>query len=87
MSNESESQTADDGGEYAGPVDARDVCGEAYQAVGFLVDRLGYWSMSADDPRQIQITKLLDNLEAASGDEPIPHMDLLPFGWDVADNE
>ena len=55
-------------------------CAEAYQAVKFLADVLGYWEMAADDPRQAQITKLLDNLLAASEGAPRPHHDLLPFG-------
>ena len=60
------------------------VCAEAYQAVGFLAHVLGYWDMAADDPRQHQLTKLLDNLVAAANEEPIPHADLLPFGWEVS---
>jgi vesicle coat complex subunit len=56
-------------------------CAEAYEAVGFLVDCLGYWNMSADDPRHEQITKLLDNLFAAADGEKRPYDDLLPFGW------
>jgi hypothetical protein len=52
-----------------------------YQAVGFLADLLGYWQMKPDEPGQHQITKLLDNLAAAAAGEPVPHADLLPFGW------
>lgn len=59
----------------------REDCSEAYQAAGFLARCLGYWDMAEDDPRQAQITKLLDNLAAASEGEPRPHPDLLPFGW------
>lgn len=59
---------------------AMEVCAEAYQAVGFLANVLGYWEMDEDDPRQHQITKLLDNLLAAAEERPIPHVDLLPFG-------
>lgn len=59
----------------------REDCAQAYQAVGFLADRLGYWDMAENDPRQAQITKLLDNLLAASEGNARPHDDLLPFGW------
>lgn len=61
--------------------DARKVCSEAYQAVGFMADQLGYGTMVKGDPRAVQITKLLDNLCAAAAGVPIPHADLLPFGW------
>lgn len=66
---------------------AQAVCAEAYQAVGFLAHVLGYWEMAEDDPRQIQITKLLDNLVAGAEGNSVPHTDLLPFGWKVNDNE
>jgi len=61
----------------------REDCAEAYQAVGFLANCLGYWEMAADDPRQAQITKLMDNLSAAAESDERPHADLLPFGWQV----
>lgn len=56
-------------------------CAEAYQATGFLADCLGYWTMAADDPRQAQISKLLDNLSDAAQGDKRRHDDLLPFGW------
>jgi hypothetical protein len=56
-----------------------EICGEAYQAVGVMANALGYWDMKEDDPDQIAITKLLDNLCAAAKDRPPPHNDLLPF--------
>ena len=59
----------------------REDAAQAYQAVGLLADKLGYWEMAAEDPRQVQVTKLLDNLAAAGEGEPRPHTDLLPFGW------
>lgn len=59
----------------------REDCAEAYQAVGFLADCLGYWQMAEDNPRAVQITKLLDNLSAAAEGEPRTHADILPFGW------
>jgi hypothetical protein len=62
---------------------AQETCCDAYQAVGFLAHALGYWEMSANDPRQHQITKLLDNLQAAGEGLPLPHSDLLPFGWEL----
>lgn len=54
-------------------------CAEAYQAVGAMADALGYWQMDANDPDQRAITKLLDNLSAASDGRTPPHADLLPF--------
>jgi hypothetical protein len=59
--------------------DLRGLCGEAYQAVGVMADRLGWQTMPPDHPWSLPIGKLLDNLAAAvEGQEP-PHHDLLPF--------
>ena len=55
-------------------------CSEAYQAVGILADELGYWSPNCPAGLKADITKLLDNLGAATSGEPRPHADLLPFG-------
>lgn len=72
------------GDETADEIDRlREDAAQAYQAAGFLADCLGYWQMDENDPRQHQITKLLDNLFAASEGNPRPHKDLLPFGWQV----
>lgn len=62
---------------------AEEVCAEAYQAVGFLADALGFWQMDPEDPRAKQITKLLDNLVAGAEGDAVPHTDLLPFGWPI----
>jgi hypothetical protein len=59
----------------------REDCAEARMAVFFLAERLGHPEMSNDDPRGVQITKLLDNLHAAAEGDERPHSDLLPFGW------
>ena len=56
----------------------RDVS-EAYQAVGVMVDIIGWWEMPAEHPWHKPIEKLMDNLAAAAGGEPREHEDLLPF--------
>lgn len=56
----------------------REDCAQAYQAVGVIAERLGYWG--AECPNHAQLTKLLDNLSAAAEGDPRPHDDLLPFG-------
>ena len=61
----------------------REDCAEAYQAVGHLADKLGYWEPRLVDHDMEPITKLLDNLSAAAGGDPRPWTDLLPFIVDI----
>jgi len=51
------------------------ICGEAYQAVGYLAFSLGVFSESKE------ISKLLDNLSNGR----LLHKDILPFGKSIPD--
>jgi hypothetical protein len=59
----------------------REDCAQAHLAVFSLAERFGYLEMPNDDPRAVQLTKLLDNLHAAAEGDERPHADLIPFGW------